>query len=990
MGTETPMSERVLLIETVTPGRFFAGWAFPFVKALLARSGASVRWLRFAVPADVQLAGDVAGVDLSDDDRAALVEILRAHGATHALFSARPAPALVATVVGARPGCRLGVMGQTGAAAGADRLPADRGPADLVPADLVPTGAAVLDWALPGAAAEAEAAPSELVSVEDPDYGFEAVGAAARAMTPFVFVCAGHACTYRAPLATSAFFAERTLPDLPERWGCAFCTVPLLDRPRHEDRGPAPPLNEDLLRRQLVAIARTHPPVSGALSVRVDGSGVVARPARFAALVEELALPPVRFLVDYRADALVRLRDELDEAARRLGARGHRLDVCLVGVESFSARQLDRYHKGYGPETNLRAVRVLRELEAAHPGAFAFREYGGLSTILFDPWVGLGDVSLNIAIARRFRIEKLCGKLLTSRLRLVEGLPLTRAARADGLLVDRYDDPLLDTARRNRYADELPWRFADARMDAVNRLVTRLPHDDALAGDRLHERLQPWVVAQGGDVLRCAERICREAAEAPSHLPPEALLARLTGPAARSGGDAADADSAAGGDAPDEGRFALGFDHLLDVAAFRAGLKPVLKLEEPYATVHLEAIERLLRERWPTLTLRRRQRQWGGAVVTEVFAGPDAAPVEEAVRLSDAVETEIDPARRRAAFTRIGVLLGYPECCAAAFAAEPPFFQENNEWLIVKRRLQALERSEGGAVDPIFHPVRTGYVPCALDCEATRAFVTKLEAAGAGAGAGAGAPPPPRAAWGDLPTALLLERPGDALMLAPLEDAGERFRYRVAAARTADPRRAAVEAGDTLSVEPGLLRVLRGGQETAWFALDAFLWQHDRVQHAAFWQECLREVEDPIDDAWVARAAREADDEAADDPRTSLRRAIRAATEELLRILEANPKQVLRGWRAASVDDRDEARGWGDLVVVLTKGDDRLRLFVEPREGAGHAFVALPHFAVTHDAATPIRGEERERVVVTLARALERYVAPRVWPEDPGQPGPRT
>ncbi len=109
-------------------------------------------------------------------------------------------------------------------------------------------------------------------------------------------------------------------------------------------------------------------------------------------------------------------------------------------------------------------------------------------------------------------------------------------------------------------------------------------------------------------------------------------------------------------------------------------------------------------------------------------------------------------------------------------------------------------------------------------------------------------------------------------------------------------------------------------------------------------------------------------------PLDRLRRALEERTRELLRLLETNPRRLLRGFETAVVTSRAEADAW-EVQFELRRGDERLGVRFLPRAAAPHAFKLTPHFAVMHDEATPADTEERRQLLDVLARAVERYVA---------------
>ena len=951
---------RVLFVEWVTPGRFHAGVFFPFAKGLLADRGAAVRWLRFAVPPDVGLREEGAGAALADDDLAALVAALREQQTSHAVYSHRPSAALVNAVAEARSGVEQGLLGvgepptgEPGSAAARIRV-------------LRPEAASLASWIF-GPAAGPPLSEAPLACYHSPDYAFAPANAAAREMRPFVYLFCGPACAYGRPLSQSGFFRGRLADEpAPKHRGCSFCS----DRGRYGAAFGGTDESWTLLRSQLAAIRDTHPPVEGPLLCKLFSDRVSSQPRLLAEEVLAASLPPARLLLDLRADQIVRLEGQLRETAPTLAAAGHRLDVCVVGMESFSARQLDRFHKGYPPERNLQALRILRALEAELPGAFGFSDYGGLSTILYDPWASVGDVALNIAVARHFRLGPLCGKLLTSRLRLAEGLPLTDAARADGLLRAGYDDRLLDTARRNFYAEEIPWAFADERLEPLNRLTTRLAAVSEGADDSLAAALGAWQAETGLDVLVMAASLTAAAGDDDEPQTPLALLDRARARAARPAGPPAFWPH------PDADPVRRWLDESWEASAFRSGVKPVMKIEEGPTPELQDRLARLLAEEWPGIVQRWRQRRREGGEVRELFAGRDPAEVEEAVAITgrfDSSEDEeaVGEQTLHSSILRVGELLGYPSCCSRAFIAHPTFLLNRNDWLHVRRRLEW-----PGPVPPELNPALLCYVPCSLDCAATLAAMRRVQRHRRRGD---------WSRWATMPTLLFLERREDVAVLRPLSRVEEerasvsltryRFAYELAYARTNRARLAVLRRGDEIVIEPGLVRVRGDGRDIAAWGLACFPWWHERVFHEAFWWECVREIER------TPPAAAQVD--SAEEPRTEERAeeadphaALRAGLAESLRVALARTRTqrpaLLRGFDVAAIAHHETGSGWGVIEVLLARGGVRLHVQLTEGVETERAFARTPRFAVAHGADTPVDTPDKPHLLRLLVRVLER------------------
>ncbi len=942
---------RVVMVELVVPGRFFAGMFFPFALGLLRARGVPAWWLRMGVPAEVMLDG--CGEQLDEVARS-VARAARDHDATHALFSHVAATALAGALRQAVPSLRLGLLDAERSLGPHQAHP--QPPLQVLP----PDQHALLLWIGASAGNDADL---PLVDLEHPDYGVEPANAAARELPPLVYLLGGPLCAHRPPLEQSRFFAGRDL-DLPARWGCSFCaqSVPT------DALSATVELATLRLQRQLAGLASTLAASTGPLRLLVVAAPLQRDPAALARLVlEQTDLPPCRLLLGLRADEIVASEDALLQAARALHDRGHRLDVNLVGVESFSARQLDRYHKGYGPEVNLAAVHSLRALEARCPEAFGFSEHGGLSTILYDPWATPADVALNLAVARHFELAGLCGKLLTSRLRLTEEVPLARVARHDGLLAEaQADDPLLRTAQRNFYAEELPWRFADRRLQALNRLTTRLQPEEDLGADPLHEALERWRRASGLEPLEMAEALTRATMSGEEDDDPETLLERARTTPARA--------APVAGNLPDVDPVARWFRDSWEYGAICAGAKAVTKLEDGLDAGLQDAIAEELARRVGGLTVRTRTRRWDHGETREMFLGADSRAVDEVVALMEARD---DPAASREAVARTGVLLGYPECCARAFAESAAALQDANGWLLLRRRLET-----PGEVAPEVNPCLMPYVPCSLECAQTRELTRRVDEHRHESWRG----------YGGLPTLVFLGRTAEVAVLRPLGPVDSapgrvapttlRLDYEgVVPLWLDDERRRVLEQGDALELEPGLIRVLRQDREVGWFALEAFLWSHVEAFHGDFWRACL----DPL----VARAGAGDDEAQPVEPVASeegnavqppgAKQQRRLALRDLLlraleRVRERHPEQ-LRGFTVDGVETRGAGAGWGELELTLRRDDGPLVALITPADDGEPAFARSGPFAVSHSAQTPAHTRERQQLLTFVVGLLQRVVA---------------
>ena len=927
-------SQRVVLLELVARGRFMAGMFFPFTKGWLIQRGTPVRWLRASVDPAALLEAEAVARRLV----AQLEAICAESPPTHLIASHHLAAAALPALTVAFDRCRFGLLDMDYS------LRNDHGDLPEQLAILEPTQQSLEAWLSGNASPGVGAGP--LLAVAQPDYAFERIGAPT-ADTQFCYLLGGPECNYRRPLRTSRFFRDRPDLRLPETWGCAFCVIPRCD-PRERTELPL----TNLLQRQLAQLAATWP--EPRLQLVISGTDLLDVPEQLARAAAAEGLPRTQFLLPYRADRLLATLDQIRAAGRELGQAGHTLCLHLVGIESFSSRQLDRYHKGYPPEVNLVAIRTLQDLEAEQPEVFSVREFRGLSSILFDPWTSLGDVALNLAVAELFELEEFLGKLLSSRVRLTDGLPLTEAARADGLLRESYDDPVLDTARRNLYADELPWVFADPRLEALNRVTTLLDADPGVLA-RLgrapwHAELEAWRKQRGVSSLALARSLTRTAMDHDEPLSEEQLIQKTID------GEQAPAPRLESGLPVSEW---LG--QSWECGALRAGLKPVLKLEGGLSEADRQRVEESLRSELGELTVRRLADTASG-----LFLGRDQEEVEAVVELSCRLRSPetVGPSDKEGLITEIGVRLGYPRCCAEAYATRAARVDHCDGWLVLRRRLE-----QPGPVLPALNPAYLPYVPCSMGCVRTRKDLERLCLA---------------REWEErlaLPTVVFLDSTVETAILRPTAGLEEltsqntgtsiyRLSYEIEGfGIISGRRRAALERGDTLEIEPGLLRILSGKREVAWFPLEAFVWWGERAFHPEFWRSCVDAAE--RHQRFSAPTSTDAVTSAAlPDPHAGTRRRLARRLRVVFeRSVRAHP-QLFGGLRLVSIEQRATGSDWGEIELSLGAGERRLRLLVVPNRPETPALSRARGLALIHDAATPPKDRHEEQALRHLLEEL--------------------
>ncbi|MBM4386236.1 MAG: hypothetical protein FJ088_00765, partial [Deltaproteobacteria bacterium] len=799
----------------------------------------------------------------------------------------------------------------------------------------------LFNWLYGSKSPDAEASGAAFANIFEavtPDFGWEAGNQLAVKADPVPFIVTGVDCTYARRFTRNPVFDGIPLEDCERPYACSFCTKPPDVKPW--ETAPA-----ELLERQLKALMETHPRFPGRPKIRITGDQIFFNVGKFPQLIKSLAFPPADFLFDTRADLLVKFESRLARALGEIAGTGHKIHICLIGIENFSKPELDRMNKGNSPAINLNAVETLIRLERENMETFNFREYGGLSMIMFSPWTTLEDLLLNLSIVREFGLEELGGKFFNSRLRLYEGLGITALARHHGLLIERYDDPALDTARRNFYPDEIPWRFRHEEVAPVNSILTRIDVDEGLKDDILYKKVQETLIKTRTepDRLEFSLAVIAAAINRRGRKTSVANLLRETEGLLRQ-----------------KNKHGITrFDRQEEEPAFEAGnalsmlpldLKPVF-LFEPVGACDVEEVKNKTARIFKKIVVRKRQDKNSGATF-QVFAGDNQEEVDEAAHLIDKYENGgLDAGSESEALKGIGRLLGYPECCVDAFAGEDPDFRRMNERLHLARRI-----SHGGAVHPGFNPFidLLWYVPCSLACAKSIDIIDKLLARY-------------RRILNETeyetlisrashPHLFLLDRPAQNLEMVPLEENGNVIKFKAGRISGDDPRLKRAANGDTAVMEEGRITILAGEKILECLCVNAYVWSVKRAFFPEFWGVWRKFKRSRVYAAGRPGTVRDA---AGSDESERLFGKISAA-------LERGGVRTISGFEVASIESTME----NHIFITLKKGGDIVKLIIEERARSEKCYLETENYAISYRRETPVDTGEKAAAVRALAEML--------------------
>ncbi|MFT3769693.1 MAG: hypothetical protein QM820_30010 [Minicystis sp.] len=269
-------------------------------------------------------------------------------------------------------------------------------------------------------------------------------------------------CPYQADARDNPIYAGAVIPEGLGR-GCAFCTT-------GNDYEARPAADTARFVLEQLRYVRTTAPELQRIVLKDQNPF-----AYLTEVVQTLAaegLGPFTLMLETRADWLTRSARRFDDALRAAKAGRIRISPFLVGIESFSQPELDRYNKGTTAEANIEFIERLWSLRERY-GETLDLESASFGFVLFSPWTTLDDLENNLHAIQRTRFDKLRGRVLHSRARLYPDTALYYLAERDGLFIEAYREGE-DASRRYGYYPARPWRFLHDDVAHFAALATKI------------------------------------------------------------------------------------------------------------------------------------------------------------------------------------------------------------------------------------------------------------------------------------------------------------------------------------------------------------------------------------------------------------------------------------------------------------------------------------------------------------------------------------
>ncbi len=790
------MTRKVLLIEFVIVDRFHCGASFPYIQGWLRDSGCETAIVQFGLNAASAMADELSHhVALSDGDILRLKKIISGFSPTHILFSHHPSKMILDETKDSAPNAHTAYLTSR------HELISCRDGIVSFPSWLQLQGSNYNDF----------------FCYKSPDFSAYSGNKSALAFRPLPHIRFGPECLYRKSVATNPFFKEIDLSSSIRQDGCTFCMRP---DGNYQAKG-----FEGRFLKQLKQAKKTTRWKRHRARYRIIGDEIYNKLEWLSETIISARINASDFLFNCRVDHVVRLRKSLEQAIASFSGAQNRIQLCLIGVENFSQRELDRFNKGITTEMIITMVGILRELERKYPRGFDYREYGGFSTILYTPWTTLEDLQFNLSLVHHLGIEKVCGKLLSSRLRLYHGLPIARLAERDTLLMKEYDDPVLNTAKRNFYDAEIPWHFQDKRVEMFNKIALRMHEDDSLQGDAFYGHVQRWLKempnareSHAGTAKKLLERFY-------SIEDKEVLLSELLGSVH---------DNGEGKDVKDASLLVPE----IAIALMRKGVKKVGRVEN-ISRVAAQTVVAKLKESFPNgvfveIVLELQTHiSWDAC---DVFFGYCREDVMKLIQLTKIIQGNYAQIEKQKAIRDAGVLLGYPECCVDAYARASLFQRTYPVWMHLRNRIES-QREALIEMNPYNKLLL--HCPCSLHCAGTLAIIQLLLKELSLWKHGKMASVARKRL--EKPVFSLLDRERQFVVFKPLRAMEEdvRFRYNVVDMTGTDRRLDFIAKGDSMEIKKGCISVYRKEKKLYDYVLNAYIWWYKRAFHPEFWRLCI-------------------------------------------------------------------------------------------------------------------------------------------------------
>lgn len=966
---------QLLLVEFVAVDQPKRALLFPYVAGWCRSEGISCEWVRYGSGADRrrELEPQGPGVGLSAFDLQDLHRRLVESSPGHVLFNERPQAPVTQMLESLGEGIPYAVLGE-----------------GLLDEDVASIGEGLTDKVgrLRGFLGLPEGTnPDEpVIRAGAAEFSYAMGNSEAQGTQRLTYLVRELGCSHRLRVSDNRDYSGLILPEGSRYWGCTFCALPrffpMVTVPWDKLAADVRALRDHLAGTEEQCVVR----LIGNISRRF-----IEELTRFLPEIEDFG---ATWQLDIRTDQLVALEADLGSLLATLKGSGHRIQFATIGLESLVQSELDRFCKGVTVEENLRGVAAFLRLAAAYPESLVMDEQECFSTITYTPWTTLEDLRGGIQLADSSGLESLLPTMLSSRLRLMPGRPITLLAQSQGLVSEAFFDPAYETSLVKMYDPEVPWRFGDPRVDPVCRILVRLDR----AGDRVQDdltqriralaqrarRMGVGLLTLGLMVIDTEEKLSSR--PAPQCGAEDVLSAVEDTVAARERG------------LPTVGTWEVQLSDVegdratmeslvdqqvrLALAAVESGLKPVLKVERTPRQV-LEAMasqEGLVHASCLPNTSESVQdlgfeRNMGIMSLQEgMYLSKDA---DLLARIRDVQPTTSPGVRNEDAdVAEVGVLLGYPRCCSEAFSREGLHHRfGGNAWLSLRRRVET-----PGPVDRYLNPTMVfdtlcfRPVPCRLGCSDAITF-----AHSAAKLIDENLPEEKREPFHEAmgsPWLLDLESDVSGMELYPTTPPGDKFRFipRHRAIISERMRRAA--QGDEIVMDGARLRVLKQGELLVDLTGTAMVWWHERAFQRPLW-EALFQVRDALDGLEQARVsvveagALDAESpenspsqvEVAPKPSVFVRR-----VSNLMLLVQRHPDFRNR----LTLHPPSGAR---ELVAVsLANGDRRVDLMVSPLSSAAQRLLSIGPMAVSHATDTPLDNEESRALVSRFVAVVQEIL----------------
>jgi len=300
-----------------------------------------------------------------------------------------------------------------------------------------------------------------------PNFNYDKIFGAPRLRQEVASIGASR-CLYTKGIKDNYFY--KTLnKNFVNKWrGCAYCFSAMNDKeiPTRE--------KVETIKRQLVYLQKNLPYLKRVLFAFPED---LFDPIEIL-LQDNLKLKPLTFHIQLRPDVIVKKKKQIERILNLMRKTKLSFYLSVVGFENFSERELLILNRGYKPEMNVKALKVLDYFFKKYPKEFVMKD-AVASFILFEPFTRIDDLKININSILKLKDKfSIFRNININKLRIDRGMALYELAKKEGLVskpgFEDETEELTDLPRGGFRAGSVNYYFNETNVGLVYKIYHKI------------------------------------------------------------------------------------------------------------------------------------------------------------------------------------------------------------------------------------------------------------------------------------------------------------------------------------------------------------------------------------------------------------------------------------------------------------------------------------------------------------------------------------